>query len=74
MFGPKGTGAPLIALDGIVIETLIQENLLVGTSGIGTLWGLTSTGLAWTAIGSPASTPRPPNEATAVAPAARATC
>jgi hypothetical protein len=39
MFGPKGAGAPLIALDGIVLETLIQENILVGTIGIGSLWG-----------------------------------
>ena len=27
----------MIALDGLVIETLIQENVLVGTTGIGSL-------------------------------------
>jgi hypothetical protein len=67
MFGPKGAGAPLIALDGIVIETLIQENLLVGTSGIGTLWGLVSTGLAWTAMDSGLDNRIRTSEATAVA-------
>ena len=36
-FGPKGTGGPLIALDGTVIETVIQDNVLVGTVGIGLL-------------------------------------
>lgn len=35
--GPKGTGGPLIALDGLVLETLIQENVLVGATGIGAL-------------------------------------
>jgi Family of unknown function (DUF6519)/Right handed beta helix region len=45
LFGPAGAGAPLIALDGLVIETLIDENVLVGTTGIGTLWGNLWTGL-----------------------------
>ncbi len=36
-FGPKGTGGPLIALDGLVLETLIRENVLVGATGIGAL-------------------------------------
>jgi hypothetical protein len=45
LFGPAGAGAPLIALDGIVIETLIDENVLVGTTGVGTLWGDVWTGL-----------------------------
>jgi hypothetical protein len=35
--GPKGTGGPLIALDGLVLATLIQENVLVGATGIGAL-------------------------------------
>jgi hypothetical protein len=33
--GPRAAGAPLIALDGIVAETLIHENVLAGTLGIG---------------------------------------
>jgi Family of unknown function (DUF6519)/Right handed beta helix region len=37
VFGPKGVGAPLIVLDGLVLETVIQDNLLVGTSGVGQL-------------------------------------
>lgn len=37
VFGPKGVGAPLIVLDGLVLETAIQDNLLVGTTGIGQL-------------------------------------
>ena len=37
LFGPKGVGAPLIVLDGLVVETVIQENVLVGTTGIGSL-------------------------------------
>ena len=37
LFGPKGVGAPLIVLDGLVIETVIQDNVLVGTTGIGSL-------------------------------------
>lgn len=39
LFGPRGAGGPLIALDGIVIETLIDENVLLGTTGIGAVWG-----------------------------------
>jgi hypothetical protein len=35
--GAKGAGGPLIALDGLVVETLIQQNVLVGTTGIGAL-------------------------------------
>src|SRR5262249_3581969 len=46
LFGPRGAGAPLIALDGLVIETLIDENVLVGTTGIGSLWGNLWTGIA----------------------------
>jgi Family of unknown function (DUF6519)/Right handed beta helix region len=37
-FGPRAAGAPLIALDGIVAETLIHENVLAGTVGIGPLF------------------------------------
>jgi hypothetical protein len=37
-FGPRAAGAPLIALDGIVAETLIHENVLAGTLGIGPLF------------------------------------
>ena len=37
--GPRGAGAPLIALDGLVVETLIHENVLVGTTGVGSIWG-----------------------------------
>ena len=37
VFGPKGAGAPLIVLDGLVVETVIQENVLIGTTGIGSL-------------------------------------
>ena len=37
LLGPKGIGGPLIALDGLVLETLIQENVLVGATGIGAL-------------------------------------
>ena len=36
--GPRAAGAPLIALDGIVAETLIHENVLAGTLGIGPLF------------------------------------
>jgi hypothetical protein len=36
-FGPKGLGGPLIALNGVLLETLIQENVLAGTTGIGSL-------------------------------------
>ena len=36
--GPSGAGAPLIVLDGIVAETLIDENVLLGTVGIGPLF------------------------------------
>jgi hypothetical protein len=36
-FGAKGLGGPLIALNGILLETLITENVLVGTTGIGSL-------------------------------------
>ena len=39
LFGPRGAGGPLIALDGIVIETLIDQNVLVGTTGVGSVWG-----------------------------------
>lgn len=35
--GAKGTGGPLIALDGLVLETRIAENVLVGATGIGVL-------------------------------------
>lgn len=38
LFGPRGAGGPLIALDGIVIETLIVQNVLLGTTGIGPVW------------------------------------
>ncbi len=41
--GPRGAGAPLIALDGLVVETLVHENVLVGTTGIGSIWGATFT-------------------------------
>ena len=37
--GPGTAGAPLIALDGIVAETLVHENVLIGTTGIGAVWG-----------------------------------
>jgi Family of unknown function (DUF6519) len=37
LFGPKSTGSPLIALDGLVVEARIRENTLVGTTGIGWL-------------------------------------
>jgi uncharacterized protein DUF6519/parallel beta helix pectate lyase-like protein len=37
--GPQTAGAPLIALDGIVVETLVHENALIGTTGIGAVWG-----------------------------------
>ena len=36
-FGAKGFGGPVIALQGLVLETLIQENVIVGTTGIGSL-------------------------------------
>lgn len=36
-FGPTALGGPLIALDGIVIETRILDNVLVGATGIGVL-------------------------------------
>ncbi len=39
--GPGTAGAPLIALDGLIVETLIHENVLVGTTGIGSIWGAT---------------------------------
>ncbi len=45
--GPSGAGAPLIALDGLVVETLIHENVLVGTTGIGSIWGATFTALGF---------------------------
>jgi hypothetical protein len=38
LFGPKGAGGALIALDGIVIETLIDQNVLIGTTGVGPVW------------------------------------
>lgn len=37
--GPKSAGAPLIALDGLVVETVVEENVLIGTTGIGSVWG-----------------------------------
>jgi hypothetical protein len=37
VLGAKGVGGPLVALDGLVLETLIQQNVLVGTTGIGAL-------------------------------------
>ena len=37
--GPRFAGSPLIALDGILVETVIRENVLVGTTGIGSVWG-----------------------------------
>jgi hypothetical protein len=37
--GPRVAGAPLIALDGLVVETLVHENVLIGTTGIGAVWG-----------------------------------
>ncbi len=37
--GPRAAGAPLIALDGIVAETRVHENVLIGTTGIGAVWG-----------------------------------
>jgi hypothetical protein len=46
LFGPKSAGGPLIALDGLVLETLIDENVLVGTTGIGPVWAELGTGLA----------------------------
>ena len=46
LFGPRGAGAPLIALDGIVIETLIDQNVLVGTTGVGAVWGALGQNLA----------------------------
>ena len=45
--GPKSAGAPLIALDGLVVETLIEENVLIGTTGIGAVWGSLYTELAY---------------------------
>jgi hypothetical protein len=41
--GPAGAGAPLIAMDGFVVETLVHENVLVGTTGVGSIWGATFT-------------------------------
>ena len=37
--GPRASGAPLIALDGMVVETLVHGNVLIGTTGIGAIWG-----------------------------------
>lgn len=45
--GPKSAGAPLIALDGLVVETLIEENVLIGTTGIGAVWGSLYTELGY---------------------------
>jgi hypothetical protein len=39
--GPRGSGAPLIAMDGLVVETLVDDNVLAGTTGIGAVWGAT---------------------------------
>jgi len=36
-FGAKGLAGPVIALQGLVLETLIRENVIVGTTGIGSL-------------------------------------
>lgn len=36
-FGPVALGGPLIALDGLVVETRILDNVLVGATGIGAL-------------------------------------
>ena len=72
--GPRAAGAPLIALDGLVVETLIQENVLVGTTGIGAVWGALYSGRralrAWT----PASTSGPRLARRPRPPAAPATC
>jgi hypothetical protein len=48
--GPRTAGAPLIALDGLVVETLVHENVLVGTTGIGPLWGALYTKLGFAAM------------------------
>jgi hypothetical protein len=45
-FGPKGAGGPLIALDGLIVETLIDQNVLVGTTGIGPIWADLSTSIS----------------------------
>jgi hypothetical protein len=45
-FGPRAAGAPLIALDGIVAETLIKENVLAGTLGIGPVFANPRSSLA----------------------------
>ena len=55
LFGPRGVGAPLIVLEGLVIETVIQENLLVGTSGIGQLTAGLFRPLASEAVASPSA-------------------
>jgi Family of unknown function (DUF6519) len=48
--GPQAAGAPLIALDGFVVETLVDENVLIGTTGIGSIWGALTSELGFQAM------------------------
>jgi Family of unknown function (DUF6519) len=48
--GPRASGAPLIALDGLVVETLVREDVLIGTTGIGAVWGALLTEMGFTSM------------------------
>jgi hypothetical protein len=48
--GPRAAGAPLIALDGFVVETLVREDVLIGTTGIGAVWGALYTEMGFTSM------------------------
>ena len=48
--GPRTAGAPLIALDGFVVETVVRDDVLIGTTGIGAVWGALFTEMGFSSM------------------------